>query len=121
MCDLQREIQERIETQSKLEQIYNQLLQVFFQAGMAEVATGVFHNVGNVLNSVNVSTTVVCDRLRQSQVADLHHAAAILQERNGQLAEFLTTDPKGKLLPELLTKASKLLVTEHDELVSEMV
>src|SRR5436190_24300574 len=68
--DLEREIHERIETQSKLEETHNQLLQVSRQAGMAEVATGVLHNVGNVLNSVSLSATVVCDRLRQSEVDD---------------------------------------------------
>src|SRR5437868_5428653 len=52
--DLEREINERIETQSKLEETHNQLLQVSRQAGMAEVATGVLHTVGNVLTSVTV-------------------------------------------------------------------
>jgi signal transduction histidine kinase len=118
--DLQREIQERIETQSKLEETHKQLLLVSRQAGMAEVATGVLHNVGNVLNSVSVSATVVCDRLRQSEVNDLHCATAMLEGKNGQLAEFLTVDPKGKLLPEYLVKASKLLASERDELVAEM-
>ncbi len=118
--ELQREIQERIETQSKLEDTHQQLVQVSRQAGMAEVATGVLHNVGNVLNSVSVSATVVCDRLRQSEVGDLNRAAAMLHGKNGQLAQFLTHDPKGKLIPEFLTKASELLNTERDELVVEM-
>ncbi len=118
--ELQREIHERIETQSKLEETHQQLVQVSRQAGMAEVATGVLHNVGNVLNSVSVSATVVCDRLRQSEVGDLHRAATMMNGRNGQLAQFLTTDPKGKLLPEFLAKASELLNSERDELVVEM-
>src|SRR5258706_1557912 len=87
---------------------------------MAEVATGVLHNVGNVLNSVSVSATVVCDRLRQSEVEDLHRAAAMLEGSNGQLAQFLTEDPKGKLIPEYLVKASQCLASERDALVSEM-
>ncbi len=118
--DLEKEINERIETQSKLEETHKQLLQVSRQAGMAEVATGVLHNVGNVLNSVSVSATVVCDRLRQSEIDDLRLAAAMLEGKNGGLAKFLTDDPKGKLIPEYLAKASKLLATERDELVSEM-
>lgn len=118
--ELEREIHERIETQSKLEETHKQLLQVSRQAGMAEVATGVLHNVGNVLNSVSVSATVVCDRLRQSEVDDLHSAATMLENKNGEIGEFLTQDPKGKLLPEYLAKASKLLASERDELVSEM-
>jgi signal transduction histidine kinase len=118
--DLEREIHERIETQSKLEETHKQLLQVSRQAGMAEVATGVLHNVGNVLNSMGVSATVVCDRLRQSEIDDLHSAAVMLDGQNGGLAKFLTDDPKGKLLPEYLAKASKLLASERNELVSEM-
>jgi signal transduction histidine kinase len=118
--ELQREIHERIETQSKLEDTHERLLQVSRQAGMAEVATGVLHNVGNVLNSVSVSATLVCDRLRQSEVGDLHRAAAMLNGKNGQLAQFLTSDPKGKLLPEFIAKASELLDSERDTLVAEM-
>ncbi|HEY3854579.1 MAG TPA: ATP-binding protein [Verrucomicrobiae bacterium] len=118
--DLRREIQERIETQDKLEETHKQLLEVSRQAGMAEVATGVLHNVGNVLNSVSVSASVVCDRLRKSDVGDVHRAACMLHDKNGQLAQFLTSDPKGKLLPEFLAKASKLLATERDELIVEM-
>jgi signal transduction histidine kinase len=117
---LEREIRERIETQSKLEETHKQLLEVSRQAGMAEVATGVLHNVGNVLNSVGVSATVVCDRLRQSEVDDLRKAAAMLQDKNGHLSSFLTDDPKGQLLPDYLGKASELLVTDRDELVVEM-
>ncbi len=118
--ELQREIQGRIETQAKLEETHKELLLVSRQAGMAEVATGVLHNVGNVLNSVSVSATVVCDRLRQSEVGDLRRGAAMLQGKNGQLAQFLTTDPKGKLLPEFLVQAAGLLAAERDELVAEM-
>jgi signal transduction histidine kinase len=118
--DLQREIRERIETQAKLEESHQQLLQVSRQAGMAEVATGVLHNVGNVLNSVSVSATVVCDRLRHSEIDDLRSAATMLEEQNGRLAGFLTDDPKGKLLPQYLVQASGLLVSERDELVGEM-
>ena len=118
--DLEKEIRDRIETQTKLEETHKQLLQVSRQAGMAEVATGVLHNVGNVLNSVSVSATVVCDRLRQSEIDDLQSAAAMLDGKNGGLARFLTEDPKGKLLPEYLSKATKLLSSERDELVTEM-
>jgi signal transduction histidine kinase len=80
----------------------------------------VLHNVGNVLNSVSVSATVVCDRLRQSEVDDVHSAAMMLDGKNGEIGTFLTEDPKGKLLPEYLVKASALLACERDELVSEM-
>jgi len=44
----------------------------------------------------------------------------MLEGKNGELGQFLTADPKGKLLPEYLIKASKLLASERDELVAEM-
>jgi signal transduction histidine kinase len=117
---LQHEIKERIDAQAKLEASTKQLLQISRQAGMAEVATGVLHNVGNVLNSVSVTATVVCDRLRRSEIENLRRAALMLEGQNGHLAEFLSGDPKGKLLPEYLSKASTHLASERNELVSEM-
>ena len=52
----------------QLDKLNRQLMDTSRQAGMAEVATGVLHNVGNVLNSVSVSATLVADRLRRSKV-----------------------------------------------------
>jgi signal transduction histidine kinase len=119
-ADLQQEVSERIQAQAQLEQSHKKLVEVSRQAGMAEVATGVLHNVGNVLNSVSVAATVVCDRLRQSEIEDLHTAADMLEGKNGNLARFLTEDPKGKLLPQYFAKATQVLAAERTELVGEM-
>src|SRR5882724_597109 len=86
----------------QLDRLNRQLIDTSRSAGMADVATGVLHNVGNVLNSVSVSATLVGDRLRRSKVASLRRATAMLCEQNGRLTDFLTTDPKGKLLPAYL-------------------
>jgi C4-dicarboxylate-specific signal transduction histidine kinase len=87
---------------------------------MADVATGVLHNVGNVLNSVSVSATAVGERLRRSQVSKLCRATAMLREQNGRLAEFLTADPKGKLIPEYLSTVADELAGEQSELITKM-
>ena len=112
---------ERARAAAELQQVHGQLMNLSRQAGMAEVATGVLHNVGNVLNSVSVSATVVRDRLRKSEIGNIHRAAAMLQGRNGELGDFLTHDPKGRLVPEYLVKSSQLLAAERDELMAEMV
>jgi PAS domain S-box-containing protein len=83
------------------------------QAGMAEVATGVLHNVGNVLNSVNVSTTLLSDQLRQSKISNLARAVALLRENAGTLPQFLTQDPKGRMLPDYLVNLAGHLETER--------
>ena len=104
----------------QLDKLNRQLMDTSRQAGMAEVATGVLHNVGNVLNSVSVSATLVADRLRRSKVDKLRQATALLREQNGHLAEFLTTDPKGKLLPEYLGTVADQLAGEQTKLIELM-
>jgi signal transduction histidine kinase len=87
---------------------------------MAEVATGVLHNVGNVLNSVNVSATLISERLGQSRTGNLARAAAMLRGKNGHLAEFLSNDPKGRLLPAYIADLSQHLEEERLEARAEI-
>ena len=104
----------------ELDRLNRRLLETSRLAGMAEVATGVLHNVGNVLNSVSVSATLVGDRLKQSKLTNLCRATTMLRGHNGHLGEFLTSDPKGKLLPEYLGTVSDQLAGEQTEMLSEV-
>jgi PAS domain S-box-containing protein len=89
-------------------------------AGMAEVATGVLHNVGNVLNSLNVSASVVADGLRQSKVGSLAKVAALLQEHEHDLPAYLGADPKGRLIPEFFRSLTAHLAEEQGRLLQEV-
>jgi len=104
----------------QLEALNRKLVETSRCVGMAEIATGVLHNVGNVLNSVSVSATLVNDRLRRSKAGNLRRAAAMLRQQNGHLAEFLTEDPKGKMLPDYLCKVADELADEQDHAILEM-
>jgi PAS domain S-box-containing protein len=104
----------------ELDKLNRKLIDTSRQAGMADVATGVLHNVGNVLNSVGVAATVVGERLRRSKVVNLRRATTMLREQNGHLAEYLTNDPKGKLLPAYLDTVADQLTGEQTELIAEM-
>lgn len=104
----------------ELDRLNRRLLETSRLAGMTEVATGVLHNVGNVLNSVSVSATLVGDRLKQSKLTNLCRATDMLRKQNGHLVEFLTTDPKGKLLPDYLGTVSDQLAGEQSEMLSEV-
>ena len=119
-ASLLHEIAERKRTESELEKLHVQLVDASRQAGMAEVATGVLHNVGNVLNSVNVSATLIAERLGQSKVVNLVKATALFREQNGGLAEYLTTDPKGRLLPGYLADLGLHLEAERIDALSEI-
>jgi two-component system, NtrC family, sensor kinase len=118
--ELLHEIAERKRAEEELQRTQQQLIDASRQAGMAEVATGVLHNVGNVLNSVNVSATLIAERLGQARTANLARAAAMLRERNGQLQESLADDPKGKLLPSYIAELSQHLENERLEARAEI-
>jgi signal transduction histidine kinase len=103
-----------------MDKLNRQLIDASRNAGMADVATGVLHNVGNVLNSVSVSATLVGERLRRSKVTNLCRATAMLRAQNGHIIEYLTNDPKGKLIPEYLSTVADDLAVEQSELIVKM-
>lgn len=117
---LQREINDREQAEEALRISQQKLLESSRLAGMAEVATGVLHNVGNVLNSVNVSAGLVVEKLRRSKAPKLARAAALLTSQNGNLAEYLTVDPNGQKLPGYLSKLGEFFVAENAELLEEV-
>jgi PAS domain S-box-containing protein len=114
-----QDITERKQAEEHLEEVHQQLMEVSRRAGMAEVATGVLHNVGNVLNSVNVSTLLISDRLSKSRVTHLSKVSALLNENAANLGEFLTKDPKGVKLPSFIASLAERLGVEQAELLRE--
>ena len=97
----------------------SELLEMSRAAGMAEVATGVLHNVGNVLNSVNVSCSLIQDQLRQSRVGNVGRVAEMLAQPEGGLGRFLTEDPRGQKIPAYLTTLAGALQEEQALLFRE--
>jgi len=104
----------------QLDGLNMQLVEASRQAGMADVATGVLHNVGNVLNSVNVSTTLIHDKLHESEVVSLVRLGELVRQHEGDLPAFLRDDPKGKLVPKFLVQLGEQIAREHQLLSSEV-
>lgn len=119
LSSVMRDMTERRQAEEALHESQQKLLETSRLAGMAEVATGVLHNVGNVLNSVNVSASLVIEKLRRSKAPKLAQAAALLTGQNGNLAEYLTKDPNGQKLPGYLAKLGEFFVAENAELLEE--
>ncbi len=111
---------QRKRSETEWEQMHQQLVDTSRQAGMAEVATSVLHNVGNVLNSVNVSSTLVSTQVRKSKVANLSKIVALLNEHAADIGTFLTSDPKGKQLPGYLGQLAEHLVAEQATVLKEL-
>ncbi len=113
------DITERRLNEDELERVHKQLLVASRQAGMAEVATNVLHNVGNVLNSVNVSASVVAERIRKSKCVGLTRVAALLNQHASELATFLAS-AQGRHLPVYVQELASELIAERDAAVSEL-
>ncbi|WP_395742885.1 ATP-binding protein [Prosthecobacter sp.] len=114
-----QDITDRKLAEEELKNMHELLLDASRQAGMAEVATGVLHNVGNVLNSMNVSASQTQDILRQSKTSSLVRIAGLLGEHSADLAAFLTTHPQGRLVPPFIIKLAHLLDAENQKLLKE--
>jgi two-component system NtrC family sensor kinase len=106
--------------ESQREELQERLINASRDAGRAEVATGVLHNVGNVLNSVNIAAAMVKRTVNESKVANLGKALAMLENHSADLASFLTTDDRGKVLPGYLQKLATVLLEEHMIILGEM-
>jgi NO-binding membrane sensor protein with MHYT domain len=104
----------------ELTEAQGELLTTARQAGMAEVANNVLHNVGNVLNSVNVSAGLIGDRLRDSKIQGLAKAVQLMNEHAANLGDFFTCDEKGKILPGYLNKLVATLAAEKQSIAQEL-
>ena len=114
----QRENAERAYVE--LEQTHTQLLEASRQRGMAEVATSVLHNVGNVLNSVNVSASLVVESVKSPGAASMAKVAALLREHALDLGSYLASDPKGRHIPALLEQLAGDWLGQQQVVVKEL-
>jgi sensor domain CHASE-containing protein len=89
-------------------------------AGMSEIATGILHNVGNVLNSVNVSATMVSDRVRNSKIAKLTRLSEMVEQQGERLGDFILNNPKGRHVGPYLSEVSRLMTVEREAVLDEL-
>ncbi len=114
------DITERKQAEANLQATQKELQDLSRRAGMAEVATGVLHNVGNVLNSVNVSVSLIVEQVHQSKLTSLTRAAKLIDEQKDNLVTFITEDDRGKHLPWFLTALSEKLSSEQSTILTEL-
>ena len=101
--ELQDEVVARERAHRELEEAQRRLMQLSREAGMAEVATGVLHNVGNVLTSINISANIVRDTLSsRPRLTMLKQATDLMRAQGSSLPRFLSEDRRGQLVPSLI-------------------
>ena len=115
-----RNITKRKNAEAALDQMHKQLADASRQAGMAQIANNVLHNVGNVLNSVNISAGMIGARLRDSKDQGLARVVQLMNEHAEDLHNFFSRDPKGRALPGYLNKLVATLAAEKLSIVAEL-
>jgi signal transduction histidine kinase len=114
-------LEQRVDERTRdLKQAQGELINAARHAGMAEIATNVLHNVGNVLNSVNVSADVISRKVRGSKTQGLAKAVDLMHEHANDLGRFMTQDEKGKLLPSYLSQLVEALAHERHGITEEL-
>ncbi len=106
-------------TLKELEETKDQLVEQAHKAGMADIASGVLHNVGNILTSINTSAALIEETANQSKVEGFVKANSLLKEHIDEISEFMTNDPRGTGLMEYYLKLEKPLTDERTQILDQ--
>lgn len=90
------------------------------ELGMAEISSSVLHNVGNVLNSVNVSVDRITETLTRAQMSGIENIAQLLNEHKDDLGDFISKDAKGIYVLDYITQLAETHHKEKNELSTEL-
>jgi signal transduction histidine kinase len=120
-AQLYETLEQRVQARTReLQETQAQLVTTARRAGMAEIANNVLHNVGNVLNSINVSANVVRATVSNSRIEGLTRAVELINEHEHDLPHFIEADPRGKALWPYLNQLVGALRMERDETLSDL-
>ncbi len=109
-----------MERTEELERTHKELVEKAHKAGMADIATDIVHNIGNVLNSVKTSVQIIDNLVKNSLVINFNKANELLRENINSLANFINNDERGILLMKYYLKVEEGLNEEHLQ-VKELV
>ncbi len=84
------------------------------RAGMADVATEILHNIGNILNNVITSSYLISERLENSKIDMFQNANDLLRKNIDDIENFITNDPKSKKLFDYYLNLGTLLQEERE-------
>lgn len=106
----------------ELEAAHKKLIVAARRAGMADAAINVLHNIGNVLNSVNVSVALIDQVIRSSQAKakNLQKVAELLGDETSDLGKAALRDNQGRQIIEYLKKYSRQSEVERDQAIGEL-
>lgn len=114
------DINKRKQAEESVASLNHQLVYSARKAGMADVATSILHNVGNILNSANVGLTVIKDNLNESIIKKILSAFEMLRKNQENIPAYIENDPKGKLIIPYFLSIEEKLKTEFSDNCNEV-
>lgn len=88
--------------------------------GAMEISASVLHNVGNVLNSLNVSVDTLISSRNATPMKSFVKLADMLTVHKENIATFLTEDPQGTHVVEYIDELAKCWDREHKQGLVEL-
>ena len=108
------------QTLNQLRETQKTLVDISHRTGMAEIASSILHNVGNVLNSVKVSSQILKEKIEGSRINNLQKSLDLIKQHKTDLTDYITSDDKGKMLPDYLIKVGRALKDEQNACINEL-
>jgi len=116
---ISRDISEQKETERKLREVNQQLVDASRRAGKAEIATQVIHNVGNVLTSIKVALSESEQICNQQPFDKLERVADLIQSHATE-ENFFEEGQRGSLLPDYLRTLANSFEEDNTKLKNEL-
>ena len=116
---LTNEISERKLAQQELLRINSNIALISHRAGKLEVVNSMLHDVGNVLNSLNISMGLLRERIAETPIKNLPKLNELIYQNKENLPEFLTNDEKGKQIPDFINEMTSQWQKNHTVISNE--
>lgn len=117
---LMEEIEERKKLEHQNNELNEQLIMAARRAGMAEIATSVLHNVGNVLNSANTAVSMIGRKINSTKISHISEISMLLETNKDNIHTFFEQDPRGQRIPGYLMKLSEAWTGDKTYLLGEI-
>lgn len=103
----------------ELKKAQQELMRQAHEAGMAEMAVGVLHNIGNALTPAKVKTVLIAKRLKQSPL--LTHLSPVMSRISQAVAQIPEMPAEEKeRIGEIVTLLPQTIAEEYNEVVEEL-
>ncbi|MFK7821035.1 MAG: CHASE sensor domain-containing protein [Planctomycetaceae bacterium] len=117
---LQDEVERKRRAYAELKDLQSQLVETSRAAGMAEIANGVLHNIGNVLNSAMVAANIASTQTSKQRVKEIVRIAETLVQKQNELGEGWVHFEGIKHLPAFLTALGRSLTSDQNATLEEL-